>query len=101
MKDYSLFEVILEFDPAGVKRLELQSSTIKDCNDALADSLGYTREELIGHPLQEICQTNKIEDFSLLNSRIPIHLNRINTEEKKAILEFESILQNLYRLTGV
>lgn len=101
MKDYSLFEVILEFDPSGVKRLELQSSKIKDCNDALADSIGYAREELIGHPLQEICESNSIEDFSSLNTRnFPLRKS-IDSEEKKTILECENILKNIYRLTGL
>ncbi|MBK6608976.1 MAG: PAS domain-containing protein [Leptospiraceae bacterium] len=64
--DYPLFEVILEFNPKGIKRLELHSSTITDCNEEFADSIGYAREELIGQPLNTITLSEDVEDFSSL-----------------------------------
>ncbi len=96
MKDYPLFEVILEFNPTGIKRLELHSSTITDCNEALANSIGYAREELIGQPLNTICKKENFKNFSELSHKNETIYQAIDFKEMATILEFERMLKNYY-----
>ena len=56
MKGYPLFTVVLDYKHNEISHLETSSSTILDCNTAFAESIGYTREELVGQPKGLICK---------------------------------------------